>query len=120
MQNISPKVQNQINMLQQMQQQMQTILTQKSQYELAAQEARKAVEELNDTDDSAAVYMNIGTVVMQKPKTEVIAKVSEKIETLEIRIRSIEKQEKMLQEKFEKLQAQVRSEMEGRKAPEAA
>ena len=119
MQNISPKVQNQINMLQQMQQQMQTILSQKSQYELAAQEARKAVEELNETDDSAAVYMNVGTVVMQKPKSEVISKVSEKIETLEIRIRSIEKQEKILQEKFEKLQSQVRSEIEGRKSPDA-
>lgn len=87
---------------------------------MTAQEARKAVEELNDTDDSAAVYMSVGTVVMQKPKAEVIAKVTEKIETLEIRIRSIEKQEKMLQEKFEKLQNQVRSEIEGRKAPEAA
>ena len=102
-----------------MQQQMQTILTQKSQYELAAQEARKAVEELNDTDDSAAVYMSVGTVVMQKPKSEVIEKISDKVETLEIRIRSIEKQEKMLQEKFEKLQSQVRTEMEGRESPKA-
>ena len=106
-------------MLLQMQQQMQTILSQKSQYELAAQEARKAVEELNDTDDSAVVYISVGTVVMQKPKSEVITKVSDKIETLEIRIRSIEKQEKMLQEKFEKLQTQVRSEIDGHRPPEA-
>ncbi|MDD1723639.1 MAG: prefoldin subunit beta [Methanospirillum sp.] len=120
MQNISPKMQNQINMLQQMQQQMQAILSQKNQYELAAQEARRAVEELNDAEDSAVVYMSVGTVVMQKPRADVIGKVTEKIEMLEIRIRSIEKQEKMLQEKFEKLQQQVRQEMEGRTTPEAA
>ncbi|MDD4136997.1 MAG: prefoldin subunit beta, partial [Methanoregula sp.] len=35
MNNISPKVQNQIGMLQQIQQQLQTILQQKAQYEMA-------------------------------------------------------------------------------------
>lgn len=120
MQNISPKVQNQINMLQQMQQQMQNILSQKGQYEMAMQEANRAVEELNESDDGVVVYMSVGTVVMQKPKPEVISKLNEKAEMLEIRIRSIEKQEKMLQEKYEKLQAQVREELQGHASPEAA
>jgi prefoldin beta subunit len=119
MQNISPKVQNQINMLQQMQQQMQTILSQKSQYELAIQEASRAIEELNESDDAAVVYMNVGSVVMQRPKPDVLAKLNEKIELLNIRVKSIEKQEKMLQEKFEKLQQQVREEIEGRTSPAA-
>jgi len=119
MQNISPKVQNQINMLQQMQQQMQTILSQKNQYELAIQEALRALEELNESDESVVVYMNVGSVVMQKPKSDVIAKLNEKKELLDIRVKSMEKQEKMLQEKFEKLQQQVRQELEGRTSPSA-
>ena len=45
---LSPKVQNQIAMLQQMQQQMQTIGAQKAQYEMAVREAKRAAEELND------------------------------------------------------------------------
>ena len=51
MNNIPPKVQNQINILQQLQQQLQTVVNQKNQYELAAQEARRAVEELNDCSE---------------------------------------------------------------------
>lgn len=107
-------------MLQQLQQQLQTVLSQKNQYELAAQEARRAIEELNDAPDQAAVYMTIGTVVVQKPRDEVQTKLQDKAETFEVRIKSIEKQEKTLQEKFEKLQAQVKQTLEGGAAPEAA
>ena len=45
MQNISPKVQNQFAMLQQVQQQLQTVLSQKAQYEMAVREAKRAAEE---------------------------------------------------------------------------
>ena len=114
MNTVSPKIQNQINMLQQMQQQLQTVAAQKGQYELATQEARRALEELGDVPDDASVYMTIGTVVMQKPRQDVIGKLTEKIEGFELRISSIEKQEKLIQEKFEKLQAQVKDSLEKR------
>jgi len=120
MNTIPPKVQNQINMLQQLQQQLQTVLSQKNQYELAAQEARRAVEELNDAADDAVVYMTVGTIVVQKSRDEIIRKLQEKSETFDVRIKSIGRQEKTLQEKFEKLQAQVRQAIEGGSAPEAA
>ncbi|MBN1168202.1 MAG: prefoldin subunit beta [Methanospirillaceae archaeon] len=110
---ISPKIQNQITMLQQLQQQMQTLLNQKNQYEIAAQETRRAIEELNETSDDAEVYHSIGTVMMQRPKSVVLENLTEKAENFEIRISSIEKQEKLVQEKFESLQAQVKAAMEG-------
>ncbi|MDD1647888.1 MAG: prefoldin subunit beta, partial [Methanomicrobiales archaeon] len=40
MENISPKVQNQLAMLQQLQQQLQTVAAQKAQYEMAIRESR--------------------------------------------------------------------------------
>lgn len=120
MNNISPKVQNQINMLQQLQQQLQTVVTQKNQYELAAQEARRALEEINEAPAEASIYMTIGTVVVEKPREQVIEKLKEKTETFEIRIKSIERQEKTFQEKFEKLQAQVRQSLDGGDGAEAA
>lgn len=119
MSTISPKIQNQINMLQQMQQQMQTIGSQKAQYEMAVREAKRASEELNDVSDDAAVFMSVGTVMMQKKKDAVLKNLEEKIETLELRIKSLEKQETMLQGKFEQLQAQVKQSLEG-KPPSAA
>jgi len=120
MNSISPKVQNQIAQLQQMQQQMQTIGAQKSQYELAVREARRATEELKDVPEENAVFMSVGSVLMQKKREEVLAKLNEKIETLELRIKSLEKQEALLQGKFEQLQAQIRQALEGKPAPGAA
>jgi prefoldin beta subunit len=120
MNNLSPKVQNQLAMLQQIQQQLQTILSQKTQYEMAMREAKRAQEEISDSDDDAVMYMSVGTVMMQKKKAVVNTKLSEKVETLELRIKSLEKQEKMMQGKFEQLQAQIKAAIEGKGAPTAA
>jgi len=119
MSSISPKVQNQIAQLQQMQQQMQTIGAQKGQYEMAVREARRAAEELNDIPEDNPVFMSVGSVMMQKKKEDVIAKLNDKVETLEIRIKSLEKQETMIQGKFEQLQAQIKQALEG-KSPSGA
>jgi prefoldin beta subunit len=120
MNNLSPKVQNQLGMLQQIQQQLQTILSQKAQYEMAVREAKRAQEEISDSTDDAVMYMSVGTVMMQKKKDVISAKLTEKVETLELRIKSLEKQEKMMQGKFEQLQAQIKAALEGKGAPQAA
>jgi prefoldin beta subunit len=120
MNNISPKVQNQLGMLQQIQQQLQNILQQKAQYEMAVREAKRAQEEISDSAEDAVMYMSVGTVMVQKKKEDVNSKLTEKVESLELRIKSLEKQEKMLQGKFEQLQAQIKEALEGKGAPAAA
>jgi prefoldin beta subunit len=120
MNQISPKVQNQLAMLQQIQQQMQNIVAQKTQYEMAIREAKRAAEEMADLPEDGTVYMSVGTVMMQKKKDDVIKNLSEKQETLDLRIKSLEKQEKMLQGKFEQLQAQVKMAIEGAGTPPTA
>ena len=120
MNNLSPKVQNQLAMLQQIQQQLQTILSQKTQYQMAMREAKRPQEEISDSADDAVMYMSVGTVMMQKKKAVVNTKLPEKVETLELRIKSLEKQEKMMQGKFEQLQAQIKAAIEGKGAPTAA
>jgi len=120
MQNISPKVQNQLAQLQQVQQQLQAILSQKAQYEMAVREAKRAQEEIKDAADDATMYLSVGTVMVQKKKDVIDQKLVEKVEMLELRIKSLEKQEKLLQGKFEQLQAQIKSAIEGKSAPNAA
>jgi len=117
--NIPQKVQQQIAQLQQMQQQMQTILQQKSQYEMSLREAKRAEEELKETADDAEIFMTIGSVMVQQTKEHVTKTLADKIDTLELRIKSLEKQEKAITTKFEELQQQVRKALEGH-VPEAA
>ncbi len=120
MESIPPKVQNQLAMLQQMQQQMQTVVSQKAQYELTIREARRAVEDLGDVPEDAAVFMNVGSVMMQKSREQVLASLNERIETLELRVKSLEKQEKALQGRFEQLSSQIRGALEGKQQPPGA
>ena len=119
MSSISPKMQNQIAMLQQIQQQMQTVLSQKTQFDMAVREAKRAMEELKEIPEGGKVYMNIGTVMMQQTKEHVTEKLTEKAESLELRVKALEKQEKLLQQKFEQLQAQVKAAIEGKVPPAA-
>lgn len=113
MNQISPKVQNQIQQLQQVQQQLQTVLAQKAQYEIELRETRRADEELADLPEDTTVFQSVGTVMMQQPKADVVASLKEKTETLELRVKQLERQEQMLQGRFETLQTQVRSALEG-------
>jgi prefoldin beta subunit len=120
MDNIPPKVQNQLAMLQQMQQQLQTVVQQKAQYDLTIREARRAVEDLGDLPEDATVFMNVGSVMMQQKKEKVLTSLNERIETLELRIKSLEKQEKALQSRFEQLSSQIRGALEGKQQPPSA
>ena len=120
MNSIPPKIQNQIAMLQQVQQQLSTIMQQKMQYEMMEKEAKKAQEELKDIPEDANVFVTIGSVMMQQDREKVVADITEKIDTFELRIKSLDRQEKALQSKLEQLQAQVKAALEGGvRAPEA-
>jgi len=121
MENISPKVQNQLAMLQQLQQQLQTVAAQKAQYEMAIRESRRAIEELKDLPEDVEVFNNVGTVMVQQKKEKVLAGLTEKVESLELRVKSLEKQEKAMQARFEQLSTQIKGVLEGGKKaiPEA-
>ena len=73
MENIPPKVQNQLAMLQQLQQQLQTVAAQKTQYEMAIRESRRAQEELKDVPEDAELFVNVGTVMVRQKKEKVTA-----------------------------------------------
>jgi len=52
--------------------------------------------------------------MMEKRKEDVLKNLNDKIETLELRIKSLEKQEGLLSGKFEQLQSQIKQALEGR------
>jgi len=117
MENIPPRVQNQLAMLQQLQQQLQTVAAQKTQYEMAIRESRRAQEELKDIPEDAEIFVNVGTVMMQEKKPKVVASLAEKLETLELRVKSLEKQEKAMQAKFEQLSTDIKGSLDRKKPP---
>ena len=119
MNDISPKLQNQINQYQQMQQQIQVIASQRYQLEAQLKELTRALEELNKLDADSSIYKNIGSLMIRvKDRETVIRELSEQKETLDIRVKTVERQEKHLREQYQSLQDELSREL-GQKKDES-
>jgi len=116
---IPPQVQQQLAMFQQIQQQLQQISSQKMQYEMTVRETKHALEELEGVPEDAKVFSSIGSVMIQKDKASVINELNEKVESLNLRISSLEKQEKAMTTKATQLQKQIQDAINGSAGPVA-
>ncbi|WP_400241287.1 prefoldin subunit beta [Methanomethylophilus alvi] len=119
MNGISPQLQNQIAQYQQVQQQLQNVMTQKGQMESQQRELQRTVEELAKADGD--VYRNVGMLLIKvSDKAALKDELEESLETLGIRIRGLERQEKDLREKYEVLGETINRAMGNAPVPKAA
>jgi len=110
MNNISPQLQNQIAQFQQVQQQLQATINQKLQMEAQRKEMERTLSELEKA--SGDVYKNVGSLMIKvEDKTSIKTELEDAMETMEVRIKSMDRQEKGLREKFESLQESINKEM---------
>lgn len=116
MEELPPQVQHQIAQLQQIQQQVQAILAQKSQIELTLRETERALEELEKLSDDAVIYRSIGELLIKTDKNTVKNDLSEKKETYTLRLKTLEKQEERIQARYKQLQEQLRQALSTMKA----
>ncbi|PKK85185.1 MAG: prefoldin subunit beta [Thermoplasmata archaeon HGW-Thermoplasmata-1] len=109
---IPPHIQNQFAQLQQFQQQLQVVSQQRNQMEMQGREIEKALDALEKLEDGATVYKNVGALFVKTGgKKEVSDELGESKETLEVRIKSLEKQEARLKESLIEMQSKLRSAM---------
>ncbi len=114
MDNIPPKVQNQIAQFQQLTQQIQMVTTQKIQLESQAKELDRTVQELEKAPEDSAVFKNVGTLLVQvKDRPAMLSELKEQKETVEVRVKTLERQDKHLRERHQSLQAQITQALQG-------
>ena len=105
---LSPKMQNDIMEAQQLQQQLQSLTTQKYQLETQMKEMEITIEELENLGDDAVVYKNVGNLSLKVKDIDALKKeLIEKKETLEVRIKSLERQEEHIKEKYSAIQERL-------------
>lgn len=104
---IPPQIQQQLGMFQQIQQQLQQVSSQKMQYEMTLRETKRALEEVESTPDEAVIFSAVGSILIQKEKGVVKTELEEKIDSLELRVSSMDKQEKAMTTKATQLQKQI-------------
>lgn len=114
MDNIPPKVQNQIAQFQQLTQQIQMVTTQKIQLDATVRELDRTIQELEKAPEESAVFRNVGSVLIQvKDRPALIAELKEQKETNEVRIKTLDRQDKHLRERHKALQEQITQALQG-------
>ncbi len=109
MEELPPQVQNMIAQLQQLQQQLQAVVTQKLQVESMLKESSAALEEVQNAPDDTPIFKVAGNVLVKVEKEKVIKELQEKKESYEIRLKALERQEERLKERIDEMQKKIRS-----------
>ncbi len=114
---ISPQLQDQILKLQQLQQKLEILVNQRMQLERELKETEMALSEMVNLDATAAIYKSIGAILVKSNKDKINEELSDRKETLEMRIKTIARQEERakndLDEKRKTIQAALQQQQVG-------
>ena len=102
-----PWLQEQLMKLQQSQQNLQQIMSQKQHLEIEKAETEKALEELKKAADGDAVYKQAGTVLIKSTKQELIGELEERQEMAKTRVTVLEKQETRVKEALKEQETKI-------------
>ena len=104
---ISPKMQQRLKQMDDLQKTYASIVTQKQQLQLSHIEYRNALESLKNVPEDGEVYKLVGNIFFRTAKKDVETDLKENIELLEARINALEIQEKKIVEELNQLKAEV-------------
>ena len=108
-----PWLQEQLMKMQQSQQNLQSIMTQKQHLDIEKAETQKALEELKKITDDETVFKQAGTVLIKSKKQELVDELEERIEMSKTRSTVLEKQETRLKETLKEQEAKITEMMKG-------
>ena len=105
---VSLETEQKISQLQMFEQSLQSFLGQKQQFQMRLSEVESALSELENTKKA---YKIVGNIMVESDKAELKADLDSKKEVLELRIKTMEKQETQVREKASKLQEEILTKM---------
>ena len=105
--------------LQQLQQQLQQLAQQKQIMEIQKLELDKALEELEKTQSKEEVYKMVGPILVKTEKAKLEKDLSDKKESIEVRIKRLDSQMDKMQEKAKETQMSLQKILEGGSVPRA-
>ena len=108
-----PWLQEQLMKMQQSQQNLQSIMTQKQHLEMERIETDKALEELKKAADDDTVYKHAGSILIKSTKPELIADLEERKEMAKTRLTVLEKQESRIKDSLKEQETKITEMMRG-------
>ena len=101
---VAKETQDKINQLQNIEQNLQVLLSQRQQFQMQLIELESAETELGTTD---VAYKIVGNIMVKMPKDQLKKSVMEKKESLMLRVKTLENQEEKLKNQSQDLQKEV-------------
>ena len=101
---VSKETEQKIGQLQMFEQSLQNFLGQKQQFQVQLVEVESALNELNNAEKA---YKIVGNIMVETDKSELNNDLQSRKEMLELRIKTMEKQEAQVREKASKLQSEI-------------
>jgi prefoldin beta subunit len=108
---LSPQIQQRLLRLQQLQQNLQSVMAQKQQLTIQLNETENASSELEKLADGAVVYKSIGALLVQAEKGKVATELTERKELLKMRVDVLAKQEERLKTQAKDLQDKLQQDL---------
>lgn len=102
-----------IQEIQFLEQNLQSILFQKQAFQIELSESKESLNALENSNDE--VFKTIGQIMIKYEKSKIKDEILNKIKILELRIKTLEKQENTFSEKMEKLRDEFLKEKENNK-----
>jgi len=104
---LPPQVQEQLVRLQQLQQTLQAVVTQKQQLEIELTEADRAIVELEKLGDQTPVYKSVGSILVKYDRQLLVNELKEKKELYNTRVTVLGRQEERTRERIKELQQKL-------------
>jgi prefoldin beta subunit len=105
--------QEKLQELQMGEQNLQNFLLQKQAFQAGLNETSSALEEIKKSKGD--IYKITGQIMLKTTKKDIEKELKEKKQVLELRIKSIEKQEKIFREKLDKLRQDLQEKLQNKK-----
>ncbi|MEM0159077.1 MAG: prefoldin subunit beta [Thermoplasmataceae archaeon] len=111
--NLSNYMQNQIRQAQQIEAQLEQLAAQRYQLEARIKEIEKTLKELQAVSDDTPVFKSVGNVIYRvDDRKKLLDDLSEQKELSEIRLKTIDRQQKALEDKYKELEASIQKRYE--------
>jgi prefoldin beta subunit len=114
---LPPQLQEQLVRLQQLQQTLQSVATQRQQVELELSETDKALAELEKSTDDTPVYKTVGSILVKSNRQTLLTELRERKELMTTRVTVLGKQEDRTRERLKEIQEKIQERLKGPKQP---
>jgi prefoldin beta subunit len=111
---LPPQIQEDLVRLQQLQQTLQVVVTQKQQLELELSETEKALSELEKVTEAVPVYKSVGSILLKADRQGLMNDLKERKELINTRVTMLGKQEERTRERLKEIQDRLQQRL---KAP---